>query len=247
LGSAVAVADSTGTIQTSYTYDPFGSTSFSGVAGINPFQFTGRENEGNGLYYYRARYYSSALGRFISEDPDGLLGGDTNFYSYVLDSPTNFRDPSGKWLIPLIIGGIGGAIEGGADAAHAYACGGDAGDVAKAFARGFVGGFVGGVVGEFFENPVASSIASNAAEAVVDHFVFGEEFNPGETTWSVIQDIAVGGIADHLVPKVHGGSNFNSLHSPRTFGPKAQEAYSHAAAEGLMNAGLDAGRNCGCH
>src|SRR5947209_2458032 len=57
LGSAVAAADSTGTIQASYTYDPFGSTSIAGLLGINPSQFTGRDNEGHGLYYFRFRYY----------------------------------------------------------------------------------------------------------------------------------------------------------------------------------------------
>ena len=38
----------------------------------NPFQYTGRENDATGLYYYRARYYSPTLRRFISEDPLGL-------------------------------------------------------------------------------------------------------------------------------------------------------------------------------
>lgn len=48
--------------------------------------------DGNGIYYYRARYYNSILGRFISEDP-AHVGG--NFYAYAADSPTNLVDPSG--------------------------------------------------------------------------------------------------------------------------------------------------------
>jgi RHS repeat-associated protein len=43
---------------------------------------------------YRARYYSPAAGRFLSEDPLGFLGG-FNLYEYAGDSPTNFVDPSG--------------------------------------------------------------------------------------------------------------------------------------------------------
>ncbi len=35
------------------------------------------------------------MGRFISEDPLGLAGGNSNLYSYALDDPTNFVDPSG--------------------------------------------------------------------------------------------------------------------------------------------------------
>jgi len=34
----------------------------------NPFQYTGRENDGTGLYYYRAQYYAPKLHRFLSED-----------------------------------------------------------------------------------------------------------------------------------------------------------------------------------
>ncbi len=94
LGSAIALADSTGTIQTLYTYDPFGGTSVSGATNGNKFQYTGRENDGNGLYYYRARYYSPAIGRFISEDPIGFAGG-INVYAYVGNSPTNWTDPFG--------------------------------------------------------------------------------------------------------------------------------------------------------
>ena len=43
LGSTVALADSTGAIQTSYSYDPFGNTSASGTASNHSGQYTGRE------------------------------------------------------------------------------------------------------------------------------------------------------------------------------------------------------------
>ena len=46
-----------------------------------------------GLYYYRARYYDPAAGRFLSEDPIRLLSGN-NFYRYVKNRPIDFRDPS---------------------------------------------------------------------------------------------------------------------------------------------------------
>jgi uncharacterized protein RhaS with RHS repeats len=50
------------------------------------------------LYYYRARYYSPRLQRFISEDPIGFLGGDANVYAYVGEDPVSRRDPSGLHL-----------------------------------------------------------------------------------------------------------------------------------------------------
>jgi len=47
-----------------------------------------------GLYYYRARYYDPQVGRFISEDPLGFIGG-VDFYSYVLNRPIQMADPAG--------------------------------------------------------------------------------------------------------------------------------------------------------
>jgi RHS repeat-associated protein len=95
VGSTIALADSSGNVDTLYTYDPFGNTSVSGSSNSNVYQYTGRENEGNGLYFYRARDYSPLLGRFISEDPLGFAGSGTNFYAFVEDNPTDGNDPSG--------------------------------------------------------------------------------------------------------------------------------------------------------
>jgi RHS repeat-associated protein len=95
LGSVITMTDENGEIKTTYTYDPFGNVTSSGEQNDNLFQYTGRENDGTGLYYYRARYYSPGLQRFISEDPIGLLGG-LNLYAYVGNNPINSIDPEGK-------------------------------------------------------------------------------------------------------------------------------------------------------
>jgi RHS repeat-associated protein len=95
LGNTIALTISTGAVQTEYTYDPFGQTSVSGTASTNAAQYTGRENDGTGLYHYRARYYSPMLQRFISEDPSGFGGGDVNLYAYASNNPVGFTDPSG--------------------------------------------------------------------------------------------------------------------------------------------------------
>jgi RHS repeat-associated protein len=55
----------------------------------------GSENDDIGLYCYRARYYHPGVQRFISEDPIGLFGGDTNLSGYVANSPLAFTDPLG--------------------------------------------------------------------------------------------------------------------------------------------------------
>jgi len=97
LGSTIGLGDANGAVQTSYTYEPFGAVTSSGATNTNTYQFTGRENDGStGFYFYRARYYNSTFGRFISEDPLGFPGGpDLNLYAYVGNSPALLRDPLG--------------------------------------------------------------------------------------------------------------------------------------------------------
>jgi RHS repeat-associated protein len=101
LGSTIALANGSGEVKTSYTYDPFGETTTTGEASGNPFQYTGRENDGAGLQYNRARYYSPAQGRFISRDPAGFAGSGSNLYRYVGDDPLDFTDPSGEDGVPV--------------------------------------------------------------------------------------------------------------------------------------------------
>jgi RHS repeat-associated protein len=91
LGSTIALTNDVGLVTTQYTYGPFGATTVTGTSN-NPFQFTGRENDGTGLYYYRARYYSPSQSRFLSEDPLEFNAGDANLYGYVLNNPTNLID-----------------------------------------------------------------------------------------------------------------------------------------------------------
>ncbi len=95
LGSTVALADGAGVVQTSYTYAPFGATTVFGSPSANATQFTGRENDGTGLYFYRARYYSPQWQRFVSEDPIGYCSGDVNLYGYARNSPATMGDASG--------------------------------------------------------------------------------------------------------------------------------------------------------
>jgi uncharacterized protein RhaS with RHS repeats len=40
--------------------------------------------------------YNPSTGRFLSEDPIGFDGGDTNLYRYVSNNPVNYTDPSGN-------------------------------------------------------------------------------------------------------------------------------------------------------
>jgi RHS repeat-associated protein len=95
LGSVTSLSSAAGSIANAYSYDSFGKLTASTGSLVNPFQYTGRESDSEtGLYYYRARYLDSSTGRFLSEDPVKFYAG-VNFYTYALNSPTYWIDPSG--------------------------------------------------------------------------------------------------------------------------------------------------------
>jgi RHS repeat-associated protein len=65
-------------------------------------QQTPRESDAEtGPCYYRARYYSPSLQRFISEDPIRLKSKTINFYQYAYNNPANLRDPFGLYTLQL--------------------------------------------------------------------------------------------------------------------------------------------------
>jgi RHS repeat-associated protein len=96
-GTVRDLVDSTGTVQNHLTYSSFGEiTSETNPAVDHRFSYTGREfDEETGQYFYRARYYDAAVGRFIGEDPIGFAAGDPNLYRYVQNTPINRVDPFG--------------------------------------------------------------------------------------------------------------------------------------------------------
>ena len=110
-GNTANVTGTGGTVVDAYSFLPFGEKVKNSVTVSNPFDFVGQfgvSDDGNGLYYMRARYYDPGLGRFIGEDPIGLLGG-VGLYTYAQDDPLNRQDPSGLrpwWLDPIV--GAGG-------------------------------------------------------------------------------------------------------------------------------------------
>ncbi len=62
-------------------------------------KFTGQRLDGTGLYYYNARYYDPTIERFISPDSTGqnLNNPQTlNRYSYYVNNPLKYTDPTGQ-------------------------------------------------------------------------------------------------------------------------------------------------------
>jgi RHS repeat-associated protein len=95
LGSITSLSNSAGALANTYSYDSFGKVTASTGTVTNPLQYTAREfDTETSLNYYRARYYDSVTGRFLSEDPPR---SGVNYYRYVNNSPTNGKDASGLW------------------------------------------------------------------------------------------------------------------------------------------------------
>lgn len=100
LGSTRVVTNSSGTAQETCYYYPYGASNCS-PSSTNNYLFTGKERDSeSGLDNFGARYDSSQYGRFMTPDP-GNAGADPynpqswNMYSYVLNNPLSYTDPSG--------------------------------------------------------------------------------------------------------------------------------------------------------
>jgi len=94
-GSVAGLVNSSGALATQYQYGAYGTTTTSGASSTNPFQYLGRELDPSGLYELRARYYNPIMGRFISPDPIGFAGGQSNLLEYSFNAPTDYFDPLG--------------------------------------------------------------------------------------------------------------------------------------------------------
>jgi RHS repeat-associated protein len=169
-GSTVALTDGSGEITDAYAYDPYGAPA--GYVGdgtmSNPFRFHGRHgviDDGNGLLYMRARFYSPELMRWIQQDttPTELQDSPAmNLYAFVHGNPIQLVDPDGNFwnvLVGAFVGLVKGIVFQGIEClTTGEGCGWE--DFAGAAAGGIVEGtltsmglvFLGSVAGEFAES-----------------------------------------------------------------------------------------------
>jgi RHS repeat-associated protein len=112
LGSTAVTASSDGALYSEIRYTAFGEVRYSDGTTLTDYQYTGqRLEEIMGIYYYRARWYDPAIGRFMQADtmvpkPESPLALDR--YAYANNNPLKYTDPSGHCI--GVLAGVDTAI-----------------------------------------------------------------------------------------------------------------------------------------
>jgi len=222
------MTDGSQSVVNRYAYTPYGRIVGEQESVSQPFKYVGQYGvmaETNGFCYMRARYYDPSVGRFISEDPLGFVGG-TNLSAYATGNPITLVDPSGEFPLLVILPVVGGTISGAFSAADVFAAGGGFGDVATAFGRGFVSGATGtlvaiGVGVATGGNAIAAGAAGGAVGNLVDQALSGNGFDPlGFATATIVGGV-LGPLVDELIPTRGRLPNLLKWRNFNNFGPNS--------------------------
>lgn len=160
-GNIIALLDNSGNTVVKYRYDAWGNhavldangadiTDVNHIGVLNPFRYRGYFYDvETGLYYLQTRYYDPETGRFITIDGIEYLDPETinglNLYAYCGNNPVMYTDPTGTFLIGLLLA-IGGIIVGGLITGTVAAVNRSEGE---SFGGAFLGGFIDGAFGAF--------------------------------------------------------------------------------------------------
>ena len=99
LGSTSVTANESGAGVAELRYEAWGENRYTNGTTPTTYRYTGqREESALGLYFYNARWYDPALGRWAQPDTIVPEPGDPqslNRYSHVLNNPLKYTDPTG--------------------------------------------------------------------------------------------------------------------------------------------------------
>ena len=122
LGNITEITDFAGKVVQRYSYGTFGEIKVYDDTGTpithtspkylkSPYGFGGAMYEpSTGLYHHRRRDRDPSTNRWLSPDPIGFGGGDSNLYGYVFNNPINLTDPTGEGPIGCLVGGAAGGL-----------------------------------------------------------------------------------------------------------------------------------------
>jgi RHS repeat-associated protein len=102
LGSTSLTTDASSNAVARQLYDAWGNIRLRGDLKTDIGYTSQREDLSTNLMFYRARYFSPALGRFLSADtmvPDEKNPQNLNRFAYTLNNPLRFTDPSGHFCL----------------------------------------------------------------------------------------------------------------------------------------------------
>jgi RHS repeat-associated protein len=219
LGSLRQWTDVGGQVTYAARYAPFGSLLWQQGTAPGPWGFAGEMQDPTGLIYLRARWYDPATGRFLTRDPfPGLvtLPSTQHPYVYVGNNPVNLTDPTGEFIVPLLVA----AAIGGGLAAYNYfqaqpcatfpsalsdpafqravGIGMLAGAVGGLIGFGVgaigVGAFGGGLAGAIISGAVGGGLAGGAMEAVRQAATYGHIRNPQLLGAAMLGGVVTGGV-----------------------------------------------------
>jgi RHS repeat-associated protein len=115
-GNVTALVDTSSNLVERFVYDPYGQVTVLAPDWSGPISDAfslvylyqgGRYDTTSGLYDFRNRDYSPALGRWLQQDPIGYAGGTMNLYQMEESNPINRLDPLGQQPAPISVSGSG--------------------------------------------------------------------------------------------------------------------------------------------
>jgi RHS repeat-associated protein len=217
-GSVRLMTNSAGQNVGTYNYTSYGQIIGHTGTATSALQYDGQFTDSeSGLIYLRARFYDPGTGQFTTADLAGSLTQTP--FSYADDNPINLQDPAGlcPWCIAAVIGGIAGAVVGGANYLLTHPQ-----PTSSGFWGATLGGAVGGAIGGLCVTAavgaaaVCGGIAGGIGTAVNNYITTGD-FNWGDIVANTAIGAVTGGVGAAFFPINSGWfppSNWSNVFQP---------------------------------
>ncbi|GHB05833.1 RHS repeat domain-containing protein [Shewanella indica] len=224
-GSTTTITNKSGNVVQQFTYDPWGKqTAAYSHSLLNDYiapaaskGYTGHEGIDNlNLIHMNGRIYDPTIGRFLQADPHIQAPTDTqsyNRYSYVLNNPMSYTDPSGFFFDKLwkaikkywrvIVAAVVTYFTAGAASGWAASWGVAAGTAGNAIVAGGITGFIGGAVATGNLRGALWGAFSGAVFGALGNQIHGAEGT--SNAWSTGEQMLAHGSTGGVISVLQGG------------------------------------------